>query len=623
MERCVFTPSACRVALSDILGLQNHPVCEEQAWALCYQLCSLLEPNFTGDLGETFGSWKSCRLPGPDGILFSNDGSVSLRIDSSKTGEQFVVETEDQTVDYVGRLMYSCLDWGLGADVERELDETLELLVSQMTKVDIRLGAEHCLQPISTITEVLQVCEERLYNPSQAAQHYRSVCSTLYSHTVELCHCLQIIQQTKESLQKMIVESETSLLPNMTTKWNGTQEFGWKDLMEELSRGVVLHPPKATLSTSARLPVDTSPFSQLLQDIQLRRYTLRKVQAGRNGQSKSDPHQALLEVIRSGPKLRPVSERNLKPHVQNPKHETSLHELLMQEIRSADRMKLLSSCKRRQSYKGPVETGSSPSNGLVPICEDSSREDTSFFLNPVPNPIQQGAPSQGGTCKGSSLTPEDSFAGSGERSLKFLPALSSTPQSPTTGCRLSQGKRRTRSFTSSWEPHQLALKNKASAPMTIADVIKKHYSSKGSPNTMSCDTYRNWRVCSCCTKRSLYFTWHNFCSLCSRVVCPECCVEMRLPLKWCINLPLSFFKKIVLNKESEQSQRNFWNERWSWDPSRVPLVLEARLPSSVSLHSLAMRDWHSQDVCVGCQGLLLEACDTVHSHCPITVPQEI
>ncbi|XP_036447141.1 protein spire homolog 1 [Colossoma macropomum] len=558
MERCVFTPSDCHVALSDVLGLQNQPVCEEQAWALCYQLCSLLEPNFTGDLGETFSSWKSFRLPGPEGILFSNDGSISLRIDSSKTGEQFVMETEDQTVDYVGRLMYSCLDWGLGADVERELDETLELLVSQMTKVDIRLGAEHCLQPISTITEVLQVCEERLYNPSQAAQHYRSVCSTLYSHTIELCHYLQIIQRTKESLQKMIVESETSLVPNVTTNW----EFVWKDLLEELSRGVVLRPPKATLSTSARLPADTSPFSQLLQDIQLRRYTLRKVQAGRNGQSKLDPHQALLEVIRSGPKLRPVSERNLKPRVQNPKHETSLHELLMQEIRSADRMKLLSSYKKRRSYKGTVETGCSPSNCLVPIYEDSSHEDTSFFLNSVPNPSQQGAPSQ-------------------------------------------------------------ALKNKAPVPVTIADVINKHYSSEGSLKTMLCDTYRNWRVCSCCTKRSLYFTWHNFCSLCSRVVCPECCVEMRLPFKWCINLPLSFFKKIILNKESEQSQRNFWNERWSWDPSRVPLVLEARLPSSVSLHSLAMRDWHSQDVCVGCQGLLLEACDTVHSHCPITDPQEI
>lgn len=62
-----------------------------------------------------------------------------------------------QTVDYVGRLIYSCLDWGLSDDMERELDETLELLVDQMTMEDLSLDAEPCLQPICTISEVLQV----------------------------------------------------------------------------------------------------------------------------------------------------------------------------------------------------------------------------------------------------------------------------------------------------------------------------------------------------------------------------------------------------------------------------------------------------------------------------------
>lgn len=55
------------------------------------------------------------------------------------------------------------------------------------------------------------------------------------------------------------------------------QEFTWKHLIDELSRGVVLRPPRDKLDTGVPLPADTSPFSQLLQDIQLRRYTLRKV----------------------------------------------------------------------------------------------------------------------------------------------------------------------------------------------------------------------------------------------------------------------------------------------------------------------------------------------------------
>lgn len=54
--------------------------------------------------------------------------------------------------------------------------------------------------------------------------------------------------------------------------------------------------------------------------------------------------------------------------------------------------------------------------------------------------------------------------------------------------------------------------------------------------------------------------------LCMRLV--FFATKLRLPFKWCINLPISFFKKIVLKKESEESQRLFWNERWSWDPSR-------------------------------------------------------
>ncbi|XP_053499680.1 protein spire homolog 1 [Ictalurus furcatus] len=710
MEQAVFPPRSCQLSLRSILSVHDQPVCEEQAWALCYQLCSLLERNFSLNDGQTYGSWKGFRLPGPEGIFLSSDGNISLRIEHGKVGKMsrfprslgelgrfasclkhsglavwlFLI----QTVDYVGRLMYSCLDWGLGADVERELDETLELLVDQMTKVDLRLGAERSLQTICTISEVLQVCEERLYNPSQATQHYRSVCATLYSHTVELCNYLQIIQHTQENLQKLIVESENSLVPDMTTNWG----FTWKHLIDELSRGVVLHPPRDKVNTGVPLPsVDTSPFSQLLQDIQLRRYTLRKVKVMlqrcgvfgflwggfyfslitlctqwkylneycccvkvlENGGTErgADPYQALLDVIRSGPKLRPVSfwtffffflmvyplflkclpvaqvsERKLKPRVQNQKHEVSLHELLMQEIRSTDPVKLLSSCQRRRPRKGPV----------VRVCVS------------VPISVSHAA--------------FDSSAGSSVRNLSFFPALSSTPLSLSEGCRLSRGKRRAQSLPSNPEVRQLvseepstcgvffvfcffcffkedfkivdcgvflfcfvffgkALKNKVSVPTTIADVIKTHYRKEGK---LSCDPYGNWRICSCCAKRSLYFTWHNFCSLCNRVVCPECCLELRLPFKWCINLPISFFKKIVLKKESEESQRLFWNERWSWDPSRVPLVLaSSRVSGSVAPHALAMRDWHNQDMCVGCQGLLLEACDSPAPPFTIKAPQEI
>ncbi|KAI5095481.1 hypothetical protein C0J45_13911 [Silurus meridionalis] len=585
MEEVLFSSGCCQLSLRNILCVHEQPVCEEQAWALCYQLCSLLHRKLQLNDGQSYSSWKSFRLPGPEGIFLSPDGNISLRMEHSKAEHQFVIETEAQTLDYIGRLMYSCLDWGLGADVERELDETLELLVDQMTKVDIRLGSERCLQPICTVSEVLQVCEERLYNSSQAAQHYRSVCATLYSHTIELCNYLQIIQQTQESLQNLIMESENSLVPDLTTNWG----FTWKHLMDELSRGVVLHPPRNKLNPGVSLPVDSSPFSQLLQDIQLRRYTLRKVKVlNAGGDRGADPHQALLDVIRSGPKLRPVSERKINPRIQNLKHEVSLHELLMQEIRSTDPLKLLSSCQSRLLRKDKVIGSSSlvVEDRTSPVKALKCLEDSSSFLNAVQSLGQQGAQCRD-MCKSGSPPQEHSYtADSSMKNLSFSPAISSTPLSLLGECRIPRAKRRACSLPSNLEVREL--------------------------------------VCSCCAKRSLYFTWHNFCSLCNRVVCPECCFELRLPFKWCINLPVSFFKMIILKKESEESQRNFWNERWSWDPSRVPLVLTSpRVSGSHAPHALAMRDWHFQDMCVRCQELLLEACSSLAPPFTIKAPREI
>lgn len=56
---------------------------------------------------------------------------------------------------------------------------------------------------------------------------------------------------------------------------------------------------------------------------------------------------------------------------------------------------------------------------------------------------------------------------------------------------------------------------------------------------------------------------------------------------------------------------------------RIPLVLVSSGSSSTSLHTLAMRDWYSQDICVCCQKDLLQACDSLPSRCPVTDSQEI
>uniref|UniRef100_A0A672T4N8 Protein spire homolog 1-like n=1 Tax=Sinocyclocheilus grahami TaxID=75366 RepID=A0A672T4N8_SINGR len=531
-----------QMSLAEMLELQDHPVSEEQAWALCYQLCRMLSQQSAEQ------TLKPAAGPAAEAVLLSRDGGVSLRqSNSGDTGNSCVIETEEQAVEFVGRLVYLSLDWGLETQVERELSETLEILVCQMTKVN--LGHR---QPICSIADVIHVCKERLYDPSQAAKHYRSVCSGLFSHTAELCQYLQIVQQSRKSLQKLF-ESETQLVARVTTDWVSS----WRDLVDEMSRGVLLRPLAKRLTVSkCPQPAETPPFNQLLRDIQCRRYTLRKVQLTDvgDGQRKLDPHQTLLEFIRSRPKLRPVSERRIG---LKPKEQISRHELLMEEIRSTDHCKRLahnteSNCKRTETSQ----------------CSHVTQSLLDFTL--------------------------------------------------------CAGKRRTRSFASNRDLFKVVKSsNRGSVLTTIVDVMKMHSSEeKGDVKDLSCERYEDWRVCSCCAMRSLYFTWHNVCSVCRRVVCPGCCLEMRLPSKRCVNLPLSFFKQIVM-KDGEQSQRNFWSERWSWNSVWIPLVLVSSGSSSTSLHTLATRDWYSQDICVRCQKDLLQACDSLLSSCPVTDSQEI
>ncbi|XP_036388700.1 protein spire homolog 1 [Megalops cyprinoides] len=590
MDSPTCLPTVRQMSLSQILELQEQPVSEEQAWALCYQLCTLLSVDKRVGRGEYYTSRKTLQFPGADSILLMNDGSVCLTGDDM--GMDFPFETEDKMVDNLGRLIYSCLDWGLDSNVERELNETLEALVCQMTKVN--LGMNDSFQHVRTFSEVIQICENRLYDPAQAARHYRAVCSTLFSETVELCRYFHNVQHNKKALQKLIIEPDRRIVAQEATNW----AFSWKRLMEELNRGVKLRPRGERLNVSAPLPMDYSPFKQLLEDIQLRRYNLRKVQTVGERQKLTGPHAALLEYICSRPKLKPVSERKLKTR---PREEASLHEQLMDEIRTVDQMTLLSSRKRKVAHKDNV---SSPGNSLMPLCEDSSTEDTSFLLNPIPTPdlqeVETEVDSEEEPCEQGVF--QQAINTAVDRELRFLPALSSSPMDPPCGC--PRRKQRSRSLGNS-----LALSR------------RRHQTEMRALKT--CDRYRNWRICSCCAKRSLYFTWHNSCSLCNRVMCPECCIEMRLPFKWCVNLPMSFFKKIVLNKDCEQDVSDFWRQRWAWDSTRVPLVLDCRTSGSFPLHSLAMRDWHSQDICTGCKGFLLDACDSVFSLCPISVPKEI
>lgn len=87
MEQAVLPSGHCPLSLRNVLLVHEQPVCEEQAWALCYQLCALLERNFSLHNAQRFSSWRSLRLPGPDGIFLCPDGNVFLRIEHGNVGK--------------------------------------------------------------------------------------------------------------------------------------------------------------------------------------------------------------------------------------------------------------------------------------------------------------------------------------------------------------------------------------------------------------------------------------------------------------------------------------------------------------------------------------------------------
>ncbi|KAJ8408055.1 hypothetical protein AAFF_G00262830 [Aldrovandia affinis] len=505
MEYLMYVPA--QISLLKILELQHQPVSEEQAWALCYQLCTLYVDQHLGR-GEPHIASNLLQLPqGPNNILLMNDGNVCLRMDGCST-DYFAFETEDKTVDYLGRLIYFCLDWSLDSGVERQLNETLELLVCQMTKVNLGQSMEESFQPVCTLSEVIQICKNRLYDPAQAAGHYRAVCSTLLTEMVELCRYFHNVQRNKDALQKLPIEPETRFFSQHAT--HGV--FAWKHLAEEFSRGVALRPQRERLNVSAPLPVEYSPFEELLDDIKLRRYKLRKVQTVGKRYRWSDHHTALLEYICSRPKLKPASERKLKTW---PKEEASLHELLMEEIRTADQTKLLSSM--RFASKVSADDGSSSLNTVTPISEDPSPEDPILLLNSISAPdLQEAEPEVESDEKPCEERISQQAINTADAELSFLPALSSSPLDPF--CGRSRRKSRSRSLSSHLDiPKPERTCSKVRGPVTIADVIKWRQMEMRVFETISCDRHRNWRICSSCSKRSLYFTWNNCCFLLQQV----------------------------------------------------------------------------------------------------------
>lgn len=76
MESPCCEQRAAKVSLAEILRCFEHPISEEQAWAICFQCCCRMKELAQG----LYPSLHSVFIKGPGSIFIHADGTVSFRV---------------------------------------------------------------------------------------------------------------------------------------------------------------------------------------------------------------------------------------------------------------------------------------------------------------------------------------------------------------------------------------------------------------------------------------------------------------------------------------------------------------------------------------------------------------
>ncbi|KAG7468480.1 hypothetical protein MATL_G00143180 [Megalops atlanticus] len=348
------------LSLEEVLKSYEQPINEEQAWAVCYQCCrGLSEPLPAAETGGL------SRVKDPSSILLHRDGTVSLQPEHTSSNDEEkrphpLPVPERQLVQSLGVAIYRALDWGLDESEERELSPQLERLIERMAggengsssgtadegysgqeeEEEEEDDEEGTLRAVCSFRQAMALCASRLANPTLASEHYQAVCRALFVETLELQTFLTRIRDAKEMLKKIRTEEPQG--ERCTAELDALKHTDWArlwvQLMRELRQGVKLKKVQEQqfdpLPTEFRL----TPFEMLMQDIRARKYQLRKVMVDGDipTRVKRDAHELILDFIRSRPPLKPVSERSLRPPLQE---QQSLHERILAEIKQERKLR--------------------------------------------------------------------------------------------------------------------------------------------------------------------------------------------------------------------------------------------------------------------------------------------
>uniref|UniRef100_H2ZQL7 KIND domain-containing protein n=1 Tax=Ciona savignyi TaxID=51511 RepID=H2ZQL7_CIOSA len=327
--------------LKEIVECFNAPIKEEQAWAVCHQCGKYLKKQESENI-----DLSKPRYTAPEGLhaaYFGENGLIDLLGEPTEFSEEI-------TLGRVGLVVFSALNYGLGAHQEQEISLSLDDVISRMTahlqtgadeeyhdegydgdKQTTDTGYQSC-----TIDELLTFCESRLSQRWEADAHYTAVCSAMLREAQELKIFLSKVESANQSLRKLTQVTSSSRDPHAESPDEipnlGFADWAhlWMQVLDQLRKGVT-RLKKVEQQTRNSVEYELTPYEILMEDIRQKKYTLKKVTQFEllPPQVKKSAHDVILEFIRSRPNLSPAHQRILAP---TPPRSKSLHEQLIEQI---------------------------------------------------------------------------------------------------------------------------------------------------------------------------------------------------------------------------------------------------------------------------------------------------
>uniref|UniRef100_A0A8C3P2V3 KIND domain-containing protein n=1 Tax=Cyanoderma ruficeps TaxID=181631 RepID=A0A8C3P2V3_9PASS len=617
-----------KVSLADLLRCFEHPISEEQAWALCFQCCRKIEQLAQGLCPPL----HSVFIKSTGSIFIHADGTASFKV-YHKSDVGSIQQSEDKLLECLGVVIYEALDWGIDSQVERELSDPLEKLLCLMLKLD-----DETTKPPVTLQDVIKACEEHLSRPSEATSHYEMTCRSLFTEYMELQKLVTIIQTSKERLRKMDVEDWVEN-PIQKKKPHGMSP--WPDVICELQAGVRLRKaaerPRRRVSLKEQI---RSPYEILLDDIQHKRYTLRKV-------TLQQKHRApKVDVAALEPHLKQMLKVKLKQCVPQ---EPGWHEQLMAEIKQPPKLWAAAQEKRsrpKEMFVASKATLNSPGDNLLHLQDASTELKTANtktqqlgagaqIMNILSSGLQETTPKlPASTCLPSTRPSGVSCIGTGLSANCISPPMSSpTPGDVQPKCSLSTGQQQLPPYRGRSKSLERGLQSKElDCPFppkwpTIAELIGTRYAmtvleGQGLFQGGSDGVFPRAKICFSCHKQ-MFLKWPYNCYLCSRVVCCDCCVKMSMPFRTCVHLPLQFLKFLRLSREEdpatqEQKSSELLHEIEHQQYFGVPVVLEPHgLAQPLCCYTGTMADWLTADICTWCEQYLLNVASSQQHSIPL------